>query len=380
MDLNIGSRVFDKFTIIGQIGAGGMGSIYKANHVLMNRDVVLKVIVGGLNQHSLIRFQNEAKALSKLNHPNIAKVFDFGLYENTPYLAIEFVEGITLSKMLDSGPLSPDDAIPILKQLCQALSHAHAAGIIHRDLKPSNIMLRQVAGETQVVLLDFGIAKLTDDSQGSLTRTGELVGSPLYMSPEQCLGAPVTHQTDQYSLGCVIFEMLTGEPPFIGESALQTMLLHQQSEPPKLSEICKQPVPESLERLVDRLLEKDADRRFGSIDEASKYLVPASKDESLTSEPLVVPARQSANFAKPLMIGLALTCVLLTAGLISLKQTYSSEKTSNKLSQEVPENYSPSKNFVKERAIPTEFNSDLIHLTTNQLKECSQIEEIQSLR
>ncbi|MBX9692349.1 MAG: serine/threonine protein kinase, partial [Cyanobacteria bacterium] len=267
MDLTSGSKVFDKFEVIDQIGAGGMGAIYKANHVLLNRVVVLKVLsISTTVKKSLLRFQNEAKTLSKLNHPGIAKVYDFGLSDNVPYIALEFIEGKTLMEVLnEKGSLAADEALPLILQLCDALSHAHACEIVHRDLKPSNIVLRQSGEETQVVLLDFGIAKLLADSDSSLTHAGDIIGSPPYMSPEQCTGKPTSYGTDQYSLGCVIFEMLTGEPPFVGETALHTMLLHQQEQPPLLSSRCPSPVPQQLEELVAKLLAKNEGDRFESI-------------------------------------------------------------------------------------------------------------------
>ncbi len=367
-----------------------MGSIYKANHILLNRIVVLKVLPDGIvNPRSYVRFQNEARALSKLNHPNIAQIYDFGLHDNTPYIAIEYIEGLPLNKTLaDSGPMSVDEAVPIVRQLCDALAHAHAAGIIHRDLKPGNIMIRHTGGETQAVLLDFGIAKLTtldpEENSGSLTRPGDLIGCPPYMSPEQCEGKPIDNRTDQYSLGCVLFEMLSGMPPFVGDNALHTILLHRQEVSPKVSSVCDQSIPVALENLIAKLLEKDPNKRFDSIEQAAEQLFFERKDDTQIERTQIQSIDGSIRKAsRSQMISISIVAVLLIGFVLGTifwprkseempKTTtvyYSSIDVPQGFEEELPDGL-PSN--------PLEFRAKKF-ATAEALEEASRSEEIQIL-
>ena len=176
------------------------------------------------SEKSVLRFQKEARALGQLDHNNIVRVSDFGIYdEKMPFMVMEFLAGTPLSEVLTHGALPAEDTLQIALQLCDALEHAHEKGIFHRDLKPSNILVAH--GLTnKIKIIDFGIATLTsEDNRMQLTKTGEVFGSPLYMSPEQCLGTKVDERSDIYSLGCTLFEALTGAAPLSGESAMSTM-------------------------------------------------------------------------------------------------------------------------------------------------------------
>lgn len=252
--MSTGEVEIDNYEILQKLGEGGSSDVYLARQKTLDRKVVLKVLkTNTLNKRSIIRFQNEAKALSKLNHPNIASVYDFGQSKSGDlYLSIEFVDGIDLSALISrQGEIPLDDAIDIAIQLCRALDHAHKVGIVHRDIKPANIMITDLTpgkntDEHQSLLnaklLDFGISKLTEDATGfgaSITDSGEaaessstfpssamkgavttgsgLIGSPLFMSPEQCQGKPTSKFSDHYSLGCVLYNMLCGKPTFHGE-------------------------------------------------------------------------------------------------------------------------------------------------------------------
>lgn len=280
-----------------------MGTVYKARHLLLDRDVVLKLLNSSA-PNAAVRFHREAKVLSKLNHPNIAKVFDFGFSaNNTPYLAIEYIEGKTLSQMLeDNGPFELEFALLVITQLAEALEHAHSIGIVHRDLKPSNVIIREANNE--VVLLDFGIAKLSNESDVSqeLTRTGVIVGSPPYMSPEQCASMEITATSDQYSLGCLFFEMLSGRPPFSGESALETILLQQHGDLPSLALVEPEfadihlledfrETKEEVEKIIIRLLQKNPSDRFASMTDLKNKLTSLSgigeKNTGLVPPPAV---------------------------------------------------------------------------------------------
>ncbi len=272
MDLRPGSIAFEKFKIIAPIGEGGMATVYKAKHIHLDKVVVLKLLKTDTeNEKTLVRFHSEAKILSQLKHPGISQFFDFGLsYKNEPYLAIEFVEGKTLKSSLKEREHLPIGlALSILLDVCQALSYAHKKGIIHRDVKPGNIMLQDSEGELRAILLDFGIARLiTADMQEdqSLTSSGELVGSPRYMSPEQAEGKSIDKTTDLYSIGCVLFEILTGDTPLTGDTLLETINLRKNETAPRLSSMVSYSVPEELDDIAATLLERDKERRYQSID------------------------------------------------------------------------------------------------------------------
>lgn len=241
LEFSPGETILDRYKVIRLLGRGGMGSVYEVEHLFLHGRYALKFLnKNQTNDAAWRRFEIEARATNKLEHPNLIKVHDFGLLPNgQPYFIMDLVEGETLAELLKrKGRLPVDQTIKMFIQVGFALSYAHSNGIVHRDIKPSNIILTNAdSGKTEdslIKLVDFGIAKLTGQdsfNQQTLTRTGEIFGSPLYMSPEQCLGIGVDHRTDLYSLGCVMFEALTGAPPLVGDSALATMMKHQTEEP-----------------------------------------------------------------------------------------------------------------------------------------------------
>src|SRR4029450_1587391 len=220
-----------------------MSAVYKARHLLIDRIVAIKVLHSHLVSQAttLKRFQQEANAVSHLSHPNIIAIHDFGISAETqPYLIMDYLEGTSLSDLLEKeGHLSLERAFPIFLEICEALDHAHEHGVVHRDLKPSNVMLTNIGEQTDCVkIVDFGIAKLmpTADSEGqNLTKTGEVFGSPLYMSPEQCMGQPLDAPCDIYSMGCVMYETLMGKPPFHGNNVLETMYMRLTETAPSFS-------------------------------------------------------------------------------------------------------------------------------------------------
>ena len=228
-----------RYKVLSILGKGGMGLVYRVEQIFLGKELALKTIHKNfLTDTAVKRFALEARTAFAVDHPNIISVKAFGLLDDQiPFLAMEIVNGETLAELLqDSGPLPMAAALPIIIQVCHGLAHAHDCGVVHRDIKPSNIMiLRDLAIGTKgsVKILDFGIAKFSHREGGeiqALTKTGEIFGSPLYMSPEQCMGSQVDCRCDIYSLGCVIFEILTGKAPFIGKNALATLMMHQ-SEP-----------------------------------------------------------------------------------------------------------------------------------------------------
>lgn len=295
----IGSTFGAKYRIVSKLGAGGMGGVYLAEHLLMNRQVALKLLRSNLIEDEVLqkRFQNEAKAASQISHPNAVTLFDFGVNEGVPYLVMEYIQGRTLKLVIDQEkPLALDRVANILMQLAEALHSAHRLGIVHRDIKPDNFMVRiDQDGREVAKVLDFGIAKSIGPSnlhsESNLTQVGMLVGTPQYMSPEQCQGKELDIRCDVYSLGTVVYEMITGEPPFRAPSVLELLVrvLNSPAEPmrtfrPDLK------IPEALDAVVLRSLEKDPAKRFPSMIEFGRAFQKALDD----SQPKPPASRRKA--------------------------------------------------------------------------------------
>ncbi len=267
-----GDILGDKYRVVALLGKGGMGAVYRVTQLLLNVDVALKTLNTQKedNPNAIRRFQTEAKAAFSLKHPNLVNVHDFGLLDNSnPFIAMELIEGQTLQSYMQGATLSLSEIEAIFVRLCFALSYAHQNGIVHRDIKPGNIMLCKnvpLSDEGCVKILDFGLAKIMnslDIDLESLTKTGDVIGSPLYMSPEQCSGAALDHRTDIYSLGCVLFEALTGTPPLVGQNSLRTMMLHQTQNAPTLKEAALgRDFPPGMELIVSKLLAKSPADRY----------------------------------------------------------------------------------------------------------------------
>jgi serine/threonine protein kinase len=285
----LGDALSATYEFIEAVGSGGMSVIYKARHRALNRLVAIKMLHGHMLTDTIIRrFQQEAQASSLLQHPNTVGVYDFGVTESgLPFMVMDFVEGETLAQRLKRrGTLPPRDCIIIFKQVCDAVEHAHELGILHRDLKPGNIMLIESEGTPGIVkILDFGIAKIMDaaDSPGhNLTQTGEVFGSPLYMSPEQCSGIKeLDRRSDIYSLGCVMYECLTGTVPHRGDTVIATIMKQLNERPRPVTDL--QPnarIPAKLEDIVDKALEKNPDKRFQSMEELKDALIELRDDKN----------------------------------------------------------------------------------------------------
>ncbi|HEY9679338.1 MAG TPA: serine/threonine-protein kinase [Drouetiella sp.] len=333
-----GQLLDGRYKVLSLLGRGGMGIVYRVEQIFLGQQLALKTIEKRHLSDTLIRrFKTEAKAAFAVAHPNIVGLYDFGILDDeTPYIAMELVEGETLAERIKRGVLTVEEAIPIFVQICFGLAHAHSCGIIHRDIKPSNIMLLANAPEGiegGVKILDFGVAKITQQDDGevqALTRAGEIFGSPLYVSPEQCSGSKVDYRADIYSLGCVFFEALTGTPPFIGENALATMVLHQTAPIPKLREASLgRKFPQQMEDLVRRMLAKDPGQRIQNLGEAAMILgaIKNSDTSQMTAiqqtqpqstsprGPTVTIARDNFIF---LNAAIAISSVVLTTMLVLL--------------------------------------------------------------
>lgn len=279
----VGTVFADKYQILKVLGSGGMSVIYQARHKYMERICAVKLLHPFLLQDAAMfqRFQYEAKAASTLNHPNVVGVHDFGITsDGRAYLVMDYLSGEDLSSILEREIILPEpQAREIFRQACLGLDHAHSKGVIHRDLKPSNLFLEPQEDNTIIVkLVDFGIAKISTGQDGqqsgqNLTRTGEVFGSPLYMSPEQCAGKSLDARSDIYSFGCLMYEVLAGKTPLIGNTALDTMHMHLREEPLRPSEAAPRIViSHELELVVMRCLEKRPEDRFESVAELYEVL------------------------------------------------------------------------------------------------------------
>src|SRR5262245_16494812 len=287
----VGGTRLGPYEIVAAIGAGGMGEVFRARDTKLNRDVAIKVLPASLTSDPdrLARFSREAQVLASLNHPNIAAIHHIEETTDGPALVMELVEGEDLSQRIARGPIPIDEALPIAKQIAEALEAAHEQGIIHRDLKPANIKVRD---DGTVKVLDFGLAKLADASTPATTGTpplslsptitspalmtgvGVLLGTAAYMAPEQAKGRPADKRSDIWAFGCVLFEMLTGRGVFEGDGVAEVLARVLERQP----DFAALPLatPPALRRLLRRCLEKDPKRRLDSagavrleIDEAS---------------------------------------------------------------------------------------------------------------
>lgn len=262
-----------------------MSVVYVAYDKVLNREVAIKRLkVSTQNERTWLRFQQEAMACAALRHPNIVSIFDFGAdSKGVPYIVLDYLRGQTLAQhLVKKRFLSFVEMFDIILPLLDGLEHAHKSGVVHRDIKPANVFLQRIdASEKMAVkIMDFGIAKVISDREsGFETRTGEVIGSPFYISPEQLADTPVDHRADLYSLGCMMFEMITGKPPFTGNSVLQTFIMHKTQAPPLLCEQLKdRPCNKKLEAILDKLLKKQPDSRFQSVSELKEALQSAQED------------------------------------------------------------------------------------------------------
>jgi eukaryotic-like serine/threonine-protein kinase len=278
-----------RYEILEVLGEGGMSVVYKAKQELVDRIVAIKTLKMQLLSDPMLikRFDREVKTLSRLNHPNIVTVYDCIVSETgQPYFVMDYLQGYSLQDLLSSeGRINAGRARNIFSQVCNAVEHAHRNGIVHRDLKPANIMLMDISGQEFVKVVDFGLAKIGEDAQ-RLTQTGEIWGSPFYMSPEQCNGVSMDGRSDIYSLGACLFEALTGSVPFRGTSFLDTISKVVAIAPPSFAEVAPDAfLPAGVEAIVLRALAKSPDQRYQTMEEMRDVIERVFPIEDFETKP-----------------------------------------------------------------------------------------------
>lgn len=310
------------YEIQSVLGQGGMGVVYKARHTLMERTAALKMLHSQLvsDSTSVMRFKQESKAASRIEHPNVITIYEFGISPSgQPYIVMEYLEGRSLADYIKKdGQVSVERAVHILTQACDALDHAHKQGVIHRDLKPTNIVLINYDNDADFVkVVDFGVAKLlgTGAEGQRLTQAGEVCGSPVYMSPEQCKGEDLDRRSDIYSMGIVIYETLTGKLPILGRTMVDTMTKHISEMPLPFSEARPDLyIPERLEAVVFKALAKEPHLRQQSMAELRDDLEMAiprpGRSQVLRTQPIEERQPEKSSSKTGLVAGIAAAVVV----------------------------------------------------------------------
>lgn len=335
-DTLLNAVLAEKYRVLNEIGRGGMSVVYKGVQEFVDREVAIKILQSQLvsDPTSVKRFQQEAQAASLLKHENIIKIYDFGIHDGRPYLVMDFLVGESLSDIIRrDNQVECERAIKIFIQATDALAHAHRHGVIHRDLKSSNIMLVDEEGKVDVAkVVDFGIAKLLPNSgrqSQNLTQTGEIFGSPIYMSPEQCMGHILDARSDIYSMGTMVYESLTGYPALMGKTIVETMEMQVRETPKPFAEIRPDlQLPKEVETIVFRALEKKPDNRYQSMEEFRDALVHVGK--ILANRKPAAPRSTVTNMQPTERGGQDLSKARINAGAESMKLKEAPSSVHNK--------------------------------------------------
>lgn len=343
IDETVVQNLGDKYEVLGLLGKGGMGAVYKVRDRALNKTLAIKVLNPSLveDKNSVKRFEQEAKAASNLTHANLCAVYGYGVgKQGAPYLVMDYLDGKNLADIIaQEGFLDVPRALDLFIQMAEALSHAHMKGVVHRDIKPNNIIVEKGEDDIELVkIVDFGIAKVLPSetkATANLTQTGEILGSPLYMSPEQCLGNKLDTRTDIYAMGCVMYEALTGKAPFQAENPVKIILKHINDNPVRISDLPGDyNVPRDFERIIFHCLEKTPDNRYQTADDLLLDLQRVRDGKALRfkrdplSKPKASPDKPTSRQKLP-VIALA-ACIPILGGIIWLnwsKETSSPVKT-----------------------------------------------------
>lgn len=330
LDDLLGRQLENRYEIRAPLGKGGMGTVYRGWQLSVDREVAIKVVSPKLasDRNAVKRFLREARLASRLSHPNVVNVYDFGQAENVLYLVMELLRGRTLAtELAHDARFTPKRAVTIAAQLCDALEAAHAQGIVHRDLKPGNVVILDAPlGRDLIKVLDFGLAKsLVQDSGSAVTNSDALLGTPLYMAPEQILGQDTDQRVDLYALGCILYEMLAGRPPHVDVAVSAVLSRHLGDTP----EALPAHVPPKLRQLVEQLLAKRPEDRVQTASEARAILDEIRDGTAAAAGSSATPARAAGAVPD---LGLASTHASEPAGIVGTSSTANAFPQVNALS------------------------------------------------
>lgn len=281
MDNNIGKKLDGRYELLELIGVGGMADIYKARDITEDRIVAVKILKNEFvgSEDFIRRFRNESKAIALLSHPNIVKIYDVGFTEKLQFIVMEYIDGITLTEYISKqGVLKWKDVVHFAMQILKALQHAHDRGIVHRDIKPQNVML---LSDGTIKVMDFGIARFNRETDKTISE--KAIGSVHYISPEQARGDVTDERSDIYSVGIMLYEMLTGKKPFDGDSPVAIALMHMQSNAKKMSEL-NNSIPEGLEEITEKAMQKEPSKRYQTAGEMMKDIEEFKQNPSIVFE------------------------------------------------------------------------------------------------
>ncbi len=391
----IGALIGQHYEILELLGEGGMSKVYKARHMILDEPVALKVISGHFTNEAktLRRFRQEAVAATQLKHPNICSVREFGVDDGKPFLVMEFIDGTSLDDLLEKEKqLDTSRALHLLLDVCEGLEYAHKRNVIHRDIKPANLILRaEKDGSTSVEIVDFGIAKLIreDDSGPNLTATGEVFGTPNYMSPEQCLGKVVDKRSDIYSVGCVLFHLVSGHPPFAADSVLETLMKQVNESPERLRGDA-----ESINPIIQKCMKKHANDRYQSIADLKSDIKRILAGERLAGETpadndiadgdngqriadVHIPQNETKPRRNPVLVALICIIIALTSTIVINNIVNGSKRSTtptNTSPQNIESALTPNSSWAK-----THHEADLLHRKGDTTKALALYEEAYEL-
>ncbi|MCA9818455.1 MAG: protein kinase [Candidatus Obscuribacterales bacterium] len=314
----------DRYRVVELLGEGGMGRVLKCHDRELDRYVAIKVLSSETKLDAIKRFQKEAVATARLKHPNVVEVYDFGETDGAFYLVMDYLEGESLDRYLArAGTLSWEETREIGLAICAGLAHAHGQGIVHRDLKPSNVLIStSVDGESRIKIVDFGIAKELD-ATSTLTGADLIIGTPAYISPEAVRGSGVSPASDIYSLGCILYECLTGEKPILGDSAMATMMLKLEVDPPSLRDYFEEETGAIIDSIIVKCLARDPKMRYGSAGELANVLEQSSistttdGDIGVAEENSSVSIKREGGFKRLSLFLLGSLIILLVAAFLT---------------------------------------------------------------
>lgn len=337
-EIDLSGKVVGNYKIIKQLGRGGMAIVYKAHESSLNRIVALKVLSSRLSEDTeyIKRFQREARAAAQLNHPNIVQIYAIGEEQGIHYFSMEYIKGKSLADVKrEVGKMAPKKAIPLIKQVAEALGEAHKAGLVHRDIKPSNIMIDSM-GRAKVT--DFGIAYVSRE-QTRLTQEGSIIGTPEYLSPEQCEGRDVDGRSDIYSLGVTFYELLTGKTPYEADTPVSMLMQIVKGNFLPIAE-ANPAVPESVQRIVEKMMHTDVTKRYTNVNEVINALEEVERGDYGVKNMMVAQAvagaaeyadeQEGKNRSKIMALTFAAVIVLLLGGAFAAKVLYFDKKETNK--------------------------------------------------